>query len=301
MAEMGRHGGYALLDCVWMGASYGCGFARRSIAHGARMGSLKERAWAAFCPQPDPSLLPAPGREGRLRLRGDRALKRFLDVAVAGTALVFLSLLIVLVALAIKLESRGPVFYRSRRVGLEGRELRMLKFRKMRASVEGSVLTAADDERLTRIGRLLTRTKLDEIPQLWHVLTGSMSLVGPRPEDPSFVALRQTDYQRILQVKPGITGPSQLAFVREHEILDPRDPVGDYVRRLLPQKTQIDRLYATRRSILMDLRILGWTAITVFFRAEVAVNRSTVHLTWRRRPPQRVSEPLQSESAVISS
>ena len=215
----------------------------------------------------------------------DRILKRLLDVVVAGTALLLLFPLICLVALAIKLESRGPVFYRSPRVGRDGRELRMLKFRKMRASAAGSALTAVDDERLTRIGSLLERTNLDEIPQLWHVLTGSMSLVGPRPEDPSFVELRPGDYERILRVKPGITGLSQLAFARENEILDARDPIGDYVARLFPQKTRIDRLYVRRRSILMDLRVLGWTVITVCFGTEVAVNRSTGRLTLRRRPP----------------
>jgi lipopolysaccharide/colanic/teichoic acid biosynthesis glycosyltransferase len=113
-----------------------------------------------------------------------------------------------------------------------------------------------------------------------------MSLVGPRPQDASFVALRPTDYERILQVRPGITGLSQLAFARESEILDPDDRMGDYVRRLLPQKTRLDRFYVARRSIFMDVRILWWTAITVFFKREVAVNRSTGALSLRRRPPR---------------
>jgi lipopolysaccharide/colanic/teichoic acid biosynthesis glycosyltransferase len=234
-------------------------------------------------------------------VRADQALKRLLDVAVAGAALVLLSLLIGVIALAIKLESRGPVFYRCRRVGLGGREFHMLKFRKMRAAVAGPALTTADDERFTRLGRLLARTKLDELPQLWNVLTGSMSLVGPRPEDPSFVALGPTDFEQILQVKPGITGLSQLAFARESEILDARDRVGDYVRRLLPQKLRIDQLYVTRRSILMDLRILGWTAIiTVFFTSELAVHRSTGRVSLRRRRRQLVPEQLQPDGAVMS-
>jgi lipopolysaccharide/colanic/teichoic acid biosynthesis glycosyltransferase len=236
----------------------------------------------------------------RPEVRRHGVLKRLLDVVVAGVALLLLSLLIGVVALAIKLESRGPVFYRCRRVGLRGREIRMLKFRKMRAGAVGDALTADDDERFTRLGRFLARTKLDEIPQLWNVLTGSMSLVGPRPEDPSFVALRRADYERILQVRPGITGLSQLAFARESEILDARDPVGDYVRRLLPAKTRIDRLYVTRRSIHLDLRILGWTAITLFLKSEVAIHRSTGRITLRRRPPPLVAEPLQAERAVIS-
>jgi lipopolysaccharide/colanic/teichoic acid biosynthesis glycosyltransferase len=215
-------------------------------------------------------------------------LERALDFTVALLALLLLIPLIVLIALAIKLDSRGPVFHRCRRVGFRGRELRMLKFRKMSATAAGPRLTARDDDRFTRLGRFLARTKLDEIPQLLNVLTGSMSLVGPRPEDPGFVALGTDDYKRILEVRPGITGLTQLAFARESEILDTEDPVGDYVRRLLPQKMRIDRLYVARRSIGMDVRILWWTGINLLFKSEVAVNRSTGSLSLRRRPAQRV-------------
>jgi lipopolysaccharide/colanic/teichoic acid biosynthesis glycosyltransferase len=225
-------------------------------------------------------------------------LTRLLDVLVSGVALLLLSVLIIVVALAIKLESRGPVFYRCRRVGLGGRELDVLKFRKMRQGAAGPSLTANDDVRFTKIGRLLAKTKLDEIPQLWNVLLGSMSLVGPRPEDPSFVALRPEDYKRILEVKPGITGLTQLAFAREIEILDTADPIGDYVHRLLPQKTRIDLLYVKDRSIVMDLRILGWTAVAVLLRGEVAVNRSTGRLGLRRRPPVLVAEPRHADGVL---
>jgi lipopolysaccharide/colanic/teichoic acid biosynthesis glycosyltransferase len=219
------------------------------------------------------------------------ALERALDFTVALCALLLLTPLIVLIALAIKIDSRGPIFHRCRRVGFRGRELRMLKFRKMRATAAGPRLTASDDDRFTRLGRFLARAKLDEIPQLFNVLTGSMSLVGPRPEDPSFVVLRSDDYERILEVRPGITGLTQLAFARESEILDTRDPIADYVRRLLPQKTRIDRLYVERRSVVMDVRILWWTGINFVFKSEVAVNRSTASLTLRRRPPQLVPKP----------
>jgi lipopolysaccharide/colanic/teichoic acid biosynthesis glycosyltransferase len=215
-------------------------------------------------------------------------VSRLFNTALAVAGLLFLAPLIVLLALAIKLESPGPAFYRCRRVGLRGREFQMVKFRKMRAAAEGPALTAADDQRFTRLGRFLARTRLDEVPQLWNVIAGHMSLVGPRPEDPSFVALRPADYQRILQVMPGITGLTQLAFSNEYEILDADDPVGDYVRRLLPQKVQIDRLYAARRSAAIDLRILAWTAMTAFLRCDVAVHRSTGRITLRRRPAQQV-------------
>jgi lipopolysaccharide/colanic/teichoic acid biosynthesis glycosyltransferase len=232
----------------------------------------------------------------RFRVIGDRALKRTLDVVVAAAALFLLSTLIAAVAVMIKLQSRGPVFYRARRVGLGGVELHMLKFRKMRGGATGPVLTGPDDERLTRVGRFLGKTKFDEIPQLWNVLTGSMSLVGPRPQDPMFVELRRTDYDEILQVKPGITGLYQLAFARESDLLDGNDHVADYVRRMLPVKTQFDRLYVADRSMAMDLRILAWTAVAVFLRKDVAVDRATGRLTWRRRLRQSVPHPRHPEA-----
>jgi len=228
-----------------------------------------------------------------------RAATRLLDILGAGFGLCLLLPVLIGAAFAIKLESRGPILYRCRRVGLAGREFSMLKFRKMRAGVTGAPLTAVDDERFTRIGRFLAKSKVDEIPQLWNVLTGSMSLVGPRPEDPGFVALRPAEFEQILRVRPGITGLSQLAFAREMAILDPNDRTGDYVRRLLPQKLRLDQLYITRRSLLMDLRILRWTLLAVLFKRQVAVNRATGHLTVRRRPRRLHSEGLQVERAVL--
>ncbi len=224
--------------------------------------------------------------------------QRLLDVLLAAPALLLLLPVFAIAALAIKLESRGPVFFKCRRVGLAGREFAMLKFRKMRTGAAGAPLTAVDDERFTRIGRLLAKTKLDELPQLWNVLTGSMSLVGPRPEDPVFVALRRAEYEQILRVRPGITGLSQLAFAREMEILDAEDRVGDYLRRLMPQKMALDEFYATQRSLSMNLRILWWTFVAIALRRDVAVNRSTGHMNRRRRPRPLPSEALRMERAV---
>jgi lipopolysaccharide/colanic/teichoic acid biosynthesis glycosyltransferase len=208
--------------------------------------------------------------------------KRLLDIGVAAFLLLLFAPLLLVVALAIKVDSRGPVFFRCRRVGYRGAELAMLKFRKMRDSASGVALTLADDARFTRVGRWLAKTKLDELPQLWNVLKGEMSLVGPRPEDPEFVELRRSDYDVILTVKPGITGLCQLAFAKEGEILDPDDRVGAYVNRLLPQKASLDRLYAEGRSFVLDLKILAWTAVAVVARRDVAVNRVTCALTVRQ-------------------
>ena len=214
----------------------------------------------------------------------DGLVIRALDVAIAVGLLMLLVPVIVTVAGAIKLESRGPVFYRARRVGLHGREFAMLKFRKMRADASGPRLTSPLDDRFTRIGRFLAKTKLDEVPQLWNVLRGQMSLVGPRPEDPVYFRKVEVELGPVLSVKPGITGLSQLAFAREPEILDPSDREGHYIGRILPQKIHMDSLYAEQRSATTNMRILYWTAAAVILRRDVAVNRMTGRLGVRRRP-----------------
>jgi lipopolysaccharide/colanic/teichoic acid biosynthesis glycosyltransferase len=225
----------------------------------------------------------------RPRQTGARAAKRLLDVAVAAVGLVLFAPLIAVLAVAIKVDSRGPVFYRARRVGRKGREFAMLKFRKMHDGASGPALTTAGDERLTTLGRFLVRSKLDEVPQLWNVLKGDMSLVGPRPEDSTFVELAEAAYAEILEVRPGITGLSQLAFARESEILDPDDRVGHYVRAIFPQKVALDRFYASELSLRRDLSILGWTALAVVVRREVAVHRTTGKLSHRRRPQEQLA------------
>jgi lipopolysaccharide/colanic/teichoic acid biosynthesis glycosyltransferase len=223
------------------------------------------------------------GRATAFSGRLDRALKRTIAVALAATLLVLGSPLIAFLALAIKLDSKGPVFYRCRRVGRHGCALQMLKFRKMRADATGGALTLAEDERLTRLGRRLARTHLDELPQLWHVLTGEMSLVGPRPESPDFVRLFAEEYAVILQVRPGLTGFTQVAFAREGAILDPQDPTGHYLSSMLPQKVELDRLYAGRRpSLVRDIKLMIATAVTLAGQP-IAVDRTTGALTLRRR------------------
>jgi lipopolysaccharide/colanic/teichoic acid biosynthesis glycosyltransferase len=211
----------------------------------------------------------------------DATLKRALDFVVSAALLLVLLPVIVVLAVAIKLDSRGPVFYRCRRVGRNGAELQMLKFRKMQDGATGPALASASDERFTRLGAFLARTKLDEVPQLWNVLRGQMSLVGPRPEDPSFIALHPDEYAQILTVRPGITGYCQLAFARESEILDASDREKHYVERILPQKVRLDCLYASHRTFGVDVGILWWTAKTVLLSKPVAVNRETGNLGLR--------------------
>jgi lipopolysaccharide/colanic/teichoic acid biosynthesis glycosyltransferase len=208
---------------------------------------------------------------------------RVFDVFVALSLLVVLLPLIVMAVIGVRSESRGPAFFRCDRVGYRGRRLRMLKFRKMAHDAQGPALTTAADLRFTRIGRLLSKSKIDEIPQLFHVVRGDMSLVGPRPEDADFVDLHPQDYAKILSVPPGITGLSQIAFADEAAILDPADPVAHYRSRILPQKVALDRMYASRRSLAFNLRILAWTATTVVLRRRVAVHRGSGKMNLRRR------------------
>jgi lipopolysaccharide/colanic/teichoic acid biosynthesis glycosyltransferase len=208
---------------------------------------------------------------------------RIFDVVATAVLLIVLLPLIAIALIAVRVESSGPVCFRCDRVGYRGRRLRMLKFRKMRRDAQGLALTTWEDLRLTRIGGLLSRLKIDEIPQLFHVLRGEMSLVGPRPEAAEFVSLYPEDYAEILAVRPGITGLSQIAFADEGRILDPDDPVAHYVSRILPQKVALDRMYASRQSFSFNLRILFWTAVTVLMRRQVAVHRDSGRMNLRRR------------------
>jgi lipopolysaccharide/colanic/teichoic acid biosynthesis glycosyltransferase len=226
-------------------------------------------------------------------------LKRSFDITVSTLLLLAVLPLMLLIALAIKLDSSGPVFFRVRRVGYMGKPLWMLKFRKMHDDATGGPLTVEDDPRLTRVGAFLTRTRLDELPQLWDVLRGRMSVVGPRPEDPKFVALHHLEYVHILSVRPGLTGITQLAFAAESEILDTDDPVGDYVSRLLPSKVDLDRSYADSQRIGLDLAVLWWTVVAVLGRRSIAVHRDTCRMRLRKRATGMHEEPIAVAEPVM--
>jgi lipopolysaccharide/colanic/teichoic acid biosynthesis glycosyltransferase len=245
---------------------------------------------AATVLRPEP---PARLAGGAARDSVTRAAKLVLDVAVAAMLLVLMIPLFVLVVVLIQIESPGTPLYRARRVGRDGLPLDVLKFRKMHRDAAGPPLTAAADARLTRVGIFMARTRIDELPQLWNVVRGQMSLVGPRPEDPRFVALHSGSYDRILKVRPGITGWSQLAYAAEREILAVPDPVGHYVERILPQKVHLDINYAERTRLGADLRVIAWTAVVMLSKIEVSVHREHGELT-RRRP--RTGSEVQTPS-----
>lgn len=236
------------------------------------------------------------------------AAKRGMDIVLAAVGLIMLAPLFAVIAALILLDSGRPVFYRVERIGFRGRPLRMLKFRKMRAGASGRALTTDSDTRLTRVGRWLMRTRLDELPQLWHVLAGQMSLVGPRPEHLGFVARHASAYEQILRVPPGLTGWSQLAFADECSVLDPDDPIGHYVGAILPRKVALDWLYASRCSLRKDFGILVATFVTMLLRAPVVVNPDTGRLTFgataralaeSASSKQRLQTPMAAEPAVV--
>lgn len=185
--------------------------------------------------------------------------KRVFDVVVSFVALLLISPLLVAIAVAIRLDSSGPAFFSQARVGRGGATFRLLKFRTMVVGAEQLApnVSPTDDPRVTRIGRFLRRWYLDELPQLVNVLKGDMSLVGPRPETPEFVALFTPEERRVLTVRAGLAGPSTLAFMDEAELLaEADDAVRLYEERILHERVQADLSYLDRRSLGYDVRLL---------------------------------------------
>jgi lipopolysaccharide/colanic/teichoic acid biosynthesis glycosyltransferase len=190
-------------------------------------------------------------------------VKRAMDLLLAVVGLLLLALPMTAIALAIKLDSPGPVFFRQERVGRGGRPFRIHKFRTMahRPASDGLQLTVGDDQRITRVGRWLRARRFDELPQLIDVLTGDMSVVGPRPEVPRYVA-HYTPEQRakLLSVRPGITDPASLAFKDEARILAAAaDPERAYIEEVMPRKLQHALAYAEHASAWTDLRLIART------------------------------------------
>lgn len=190
-------------------------------------------------------------------------LKRLFDLIFAGMALLVLSPLLAGLALWVKLDSAGPVFFRQVRVGRMGREFRIYKFRTMRVDAErfGPQITIGADGRITRSGQFLRRYKLDELPQFINVLLGDMSIVGPRPEVPRYVALySQTQRDVILSVRPGITDIASLEYRDENDLLgQSTDPERTYVEQVMPAKLALCERYVRERSFINDLVIVART------------------------------------------
>ena len=191
-------------------------------------------------------------------------LKRVVDVIGATLALVVLSPVFVTVAALVRLTSGCPIFFVQERVGRGGRPFRLLKFRSMVPNRPGLEVTASDDTRITPIGRYLRRYKLDELPQLFNVLKGDMSFVGPRPEVRHYVELFAADYARILCVRPGLTDFAAIEFCDEESLLATApDPERAYVESILPAKIVLYDRYLQRMSLTTDLSILTRTLVAL--------------------------------------
>ncbi len=188
--------------------------------------------------------------------------KRLLDLVGASLALLLLSPLLLVLALLIKVDSPGPVFFRQERVGRRGVPFRIHKFRTMVHGAAGLQITVGRDPRITRVGGWLRRTRLDELPQFIDVLLGRMSLVGPRPEVPRYVAHYPAALrERALAVRPGITDPASLAYIDEAALLArASDPEHEYIHHILPAKLQCAVDYAETATVWTDLRVLLRTA-----------------------------------------
>ncbi len=208
-------------------------------------------------------------RQRRVQPRRDplgAGSKRAFDVIASGLGLIAISPLMLGVAVAIKLSSPGPVFYLSRRVGRHGRLFGIYKFRTMVVNADkiGPGVTVSNDPRITRIGKLLRSTKLDELPQLINVLRGEMSLVGPRPEDPRYVALYTPEQRAVLNVRPGITSPASLHYHDEQSLLVGADWETQYINEILPAKLAIDLEYAKRPSLQQDIALITDTVKALY-------------------------------------
>ena len=194
-------------------------------------------------------------------------VKRLLDIGSSAAGLVLLAPLLATIAVWIRLDSSGPIFFRQERVGRAGATFRIHKFRTMQGApgVAGPALTVGADPRITRAGAFLRRTKLDELPQLIDVLVGDMSLVGPRPEVPQYVAAYPADvWAKVLSVRPGITDLASLQFRNESELLArAADPEREYREVVLPAKLRLAVDYVDHATLAGDLRLIGLTLRTL--------------------------------------
>jgi lipopolysaccharide/colanic/teichoic acid biosynthesis glycosyltransferase len=193
-------------------------------------------------------------------------LKRTFDILASLCGLILSAPLLLGAAAAVRLTSRGPVFFRQQRIGRNFVPFSIVKFRTMVVDAPrlgGPLTQGSRDPRITPVGRFLRRTKIDELPQLWNVLCGEMSLVGPRPEVAKYVEMFRQDYAEILQIRPGITDPASIKYRNEAAELEKgSDPEAEYVGRILPDKIALAKQYLRDSSFWYDLSLLWRTAFS---------------------------------------
>ena len=185
-------------------------------------------------------------------------LKRIFDITLSLFGLIILLPFMLIIAIFIKFDSKGSIFFKQIRVTKGGREFKILKYRTMRAgSDKYSQITVGKDERITKIGSFLRKYKLDEIPQLINILIGDMSLVGPRPEVPKYVAFYTDEQKEILKVRAGITDYASIEFSDENDLLAlEKDPEKAYIEKIMPKKIELNKKYLSEISILTDIKII---------------------------------------------
>ena len=185
-------------------------------------------------------------------------LKRIFDIFSSLFGLILLSPFMLIIAILIKFDSKGPVFFKQVRVTKNGREFKIFKYRTMRVgSDKFSQITIGKDSRITKVGDFLRKYKLDEIPQLINVLLGDMSLVGPRPEVPKYVALYTEEQREILKVRAGITDYASIEFSNENDILaNEADPEKAYIEKIMPRKIELNKKYLSEISVITDIKII---------------------------------------------
>jgi lipopolysaccharide/colanic/teichoic acid biosynthesis glycosyltransferase len=197
----------------------------------------------------------------------EESVKRSVDLFLSALGLILISPLLLLIALAIKLDSSGPVFYRGVRTGRYGAPFRIWKFRSMLVGLESlGGTTGKDDPRVTRIGRLLRRHKLDELPQLMNVLAGEMSLVGPRPELDEHTSVYEGEEKLILSVRPGITDYASVQFRNLNDLVGSEDPHRVFIEKFRPEKNRLRLAYVKQQSLKEDMKILFKTLVCVVLR-----------------------------------
>lgn len=203
-------------------------------------------------------------------IRLSPAVQRFFDTVCSAAGLLFIAPVLAGIALVIMLDDGLPVFFTQTRVGRKGKPFRIWKFRTMRCGSHGSVITAAGDDRITRAGARLRKYKLDELPQLFNVFKGDMSLVGPRPEVPEHVRVEAAEWQTVLHVRPGITDLATLVYRDEELILGASgDPDTLYRESVLPAKLLLNIAYLVSRSFLLDLKLIFLTIRSSFFAESI--------------------------------
>ena len=185
-------------------------------------------------------------------------LKRIFDIISSLFGLILLLPFMIIIAILIKLDSKGPIFFKQVRVTKNGREFKIFKYRTMRVgSDKFSQITVGKDSRITKVGDFLRKYKLDEIPQLINVLIGDMSLVGPRPEVPKYVALYTKEQREILKVRAGITDYASIEFSNENDILaNETDPEKAYIEKIMPRKIELNKKYLSEISVMTDIKII---------------------------------------------